>query len=267
MAKRAAEMEKASNGTCSISPSTIGSTDSYGIKALMDIKPGETMMQETTVVDAIGDYSDRCTVCCVVVVAPNWMLLKCCKLRVCSTQCAKLASRHYHKATCGSRTVSRWSAPASSTAPTYAARERLMQKFFAILVQDQQSSLLNPIVNQLMAPYSDTQTVGFNFKIDIVTRFELLQTLGVDIFANHEYDTWVFHTIAARIQNNAHHGASVEPHQLLALHPLYSIFNHSCARNAFWEPRDDQVNSLFVTATKNIKGEEIFISYHGVDDL
>jgi SET domain-containing protein len=119
-----------------------------------------------------------------------------------------------------------------------------------------------------MAPYSDTQTVGFNFGIDIVTRFEFLQTLGIDIFANQEYDTWVLHTIAARIQNNAHHGASVEPHQLLALHPLYSFFNHSCARNAFWEPREDQVNSLFVTATTKIKrGEEIFISYHGVEDL
>jgi hypothetical protein len=268
ISKRTAEMEQASNGQCSISPSTIGPADSYGVKALKDIEPGETIMQETTVVVAIGDYSGRCTVCCVVIAAQKGILLKCCKLRVCSAHCAKQATRHFHRSTCERGIPIKWRGPASTNTPTYAARERLMEKVLAILVQGRQGPFDSPLINQLMAPYDDTEVVGFHFGIDIVSKFEFLQNLGVDIFANPQYDTWVLHTIAARIQNNVHHGADVEPNQLLALHPLYSFFNHSCARNASWLAWENEVNRVSVTAIKRIrKGEEIFIQYHGVESL
>ena len=266
--KRKAEMEKASSGNCSVTPSTIGPADSYGVKALEDIEPGEIVLLETTAVVAISDYSDRCTVCCVAIAVQKGVLLKCCKMRVCSAICAKQATRHFHRSTCGTGIPIKWRGPASTNTPTYAARERLMEKVLAILVQGRQAPLDSPLINQLMAPYDSTEVVGFHFGVDIVSKFEFLQTLGVDIFADPRYDTWVLHTITARLQNNVHHGANVEPKQLLALHPLYSFFNHSCARNASWLAWENEVNRLSVTAIKPIrKGDEIFIQYHGVEAL
>lgn len=110
---------------------------------------------------------------------------------------------------------------------------------------------------------------------NIVVPQRILLTLGVDIFKDLRYDTWVLQTIWARIRNNAFGGVQEGPMGSLTsfwVGPLYSFMNHSCEPNA--ESDDVAVTyrpvtaPIFRSSTKAIiatreirRGEEISVSY------
>jgi hypothetical protein len=56
--------------------------------------------------------------------------------------------------------------------------------------------LENPNIAQMM-PSRDTKnsTVAWNFTSMVIAPIEILQTLGVDVFANEQWDSWVVMTI------------------------------------------------------------------------
>jgi hypothetical protein len=107
--------------------------------------------------------------------------------------------------------------------------------------------------------------------VDVPQR--ILTTLGVDIFKDLRYDTWVLQTIWARMVNNQHGGVEAR-----SVNPLYSFINHSCEPNAEARGLDKtypaqsapvlESSALAIIARRDIKpGEEIYISYLDGHDL
>jgi hypothetical protein len=107
--------------------------------------------------------------------------------------------------------------------------------------------------------------------VDVPQR--ILTTLGVDIFKDLRYDTWVLQTIWARMVNNQHGGVEAR-----SVNPLYSFINHSCEPNAEARGLDKtypaqsapvlESSALAIIARRDIKpSEEIYISYLDGRDL
>ena len=129
-------------------------------------------------------------------------------------------------------------------------------------MQSKNQPLNVPIVNQLVDSYSGMEITVFNIRTEIVDCFKFLQGLGVDIFADQRFDTWVLHTVTAMLVNNTHAGDDRRADGLLAVHSLFSFLNHSCIPNVYWELRNDQVNTRVIKAQRDIRqGEELYVSY------
>lgn len=56
---------------------------------------------------------------------------------------------------------------------------------------------------RLTPSYRTTVYKSFCLEKDITILMEVLQNFGIDIFANHNFDTWVLFEIHARVINNS----------------------------------------------------------------
>jgi hypothetical protein len=227
-------MNEASNGKCSIMNSaktgSASSADAFGIVALKDISEDATVFEDASFIVAFEAYKGRYTVCCCVLLPANESHSNTVKLRVCSAACGKVASGSFHKAVCGTRIVNKWQTSSKSNNSSKAIGWSLVERVLAVAMQSKNQPLNVPIVNQLVAPYSGTEITAFSFRPAIVDCFKFLQDLGVDIFADRGLIPWVLHTVTARLVNNAHAGDDRITDGLLAVHSLFSFFNHSCIR-------------------------------------
>ena len=138
----------------------------------------------------------------------------------------------------------------------------------------------------------DPNQQGFPFGMisNIIVPFDILESLGVNIFRNLDFDTWVIQLVLRKLLVNA---ISWRPTRLstdlprgpsqLYISTAFSFFEHSCIaspdRNADWgwdysgyenvALNAPVPNRIIVTALKDIdKGEEIRLSYFStaVDD-
>jgi len=96
----------------------------------------------------------------------------------------------------------------------------------------------------------------FVLEDDIAIMNDMLQQLGIDIFANPDFDTWVLFALRARVDNNCW---SNPIHTCIS--PLFSLFNHSCEPNARWATQADGT-TLIVTVEQDVsQGEQLFLIY------
>lgn len=85
---------------------------------------------------------------------------------------------------------------------------------------------------------------------------DALQRFGIDIFANHAYDTWVLFALRRRLSNNSWSSPIA-----MALSPIFSLFNHSCEPNCEWKSKRDH-RTLEVRVERDVaKGEQLFVEY------
>lgn len=112
-------------------------------------------------------------------------------------------------------------------------------------------------INRLTSSRTD-RIRNFSLENDIAIPNDALQQFGADIFANHNYDTWVLFTLRARIANNS---CSDPIH--ISIFPLFSLFNHSCEPNLQWSTERAH-HTMIVKANKAIaEGEQMFVEYDG----
>ena len=133
-------------------------------------------------------------------------------------------------------------------------------RFLLCSIQDGESHPLDhSLIARLIPTYRNNSTHReiFALEDDIAIPNKALQQFGIDIFANHNYDTWILFTIAARVANNSCGSPIAE-----CLNPLFSLFNHSCEPNVEWSTSGDH-RTILVKAGMDIKaGEQLFVQYN-----
>jgi hypothetical protein len=235
----------------------------FGVVATEDLGRNEILLADHTALSAVDDPADRCPCCCGILTV-NFVTLKCCSTRYCSRYCADRALATYHLAVCG-KPLSRFEKAyrKNLATPDRAADEMLFLRVLAGTLQHSTIHPLHtPVVKQLTAMYDGKKHQPFDLETNIIGSFKMLTRLGVDIFADHKFDTWVLQTLRARIGNNSRE-YSVNGHAHIAINPLYSFFNHSCDPNVKWA--DDKLNHSstirMYTLHRVKEGEELFINY------
>jgi hypothetical protein len=185
----------------------------------------------------------------------------------CSDKCAHDALKLFHLAVCGRSYPNFQFLINNNPELDCDSLSRLyhLLRFLATIVQNPSPNPLGvSIINQLTAPYGGDYLAPFDFEEAVLISTAVLQDLGIDVFANQAYNTWIIQTIMARIHNNRS-GDDDEYGSWHAIHFLFAFFNHSCRPNVEWHNWiDDRANMMRVTATKDVlTGEQLTISYDG----
>lgn len=278
------ELDELSESRCVIEPcpylsSTLapyhpgGLSSSYGVYATESLSKDELLFEEATVLCGSESGSlDRCYGC-----ASDLTVLTSrvtCREKVfCSRSCL-LEIREM----CGFPFHDNYQPPDSSLGfhqnTTHTkdkdAGRNLVARVFATTVkftnQRSQNHPLNaPLIVRLTTNYN--KKTNFSLSTNIIEPIEILKALGVDIFSNVRYDSWVVQTVLARIEVNSRQCDPSGPH-LVAINSLYSFFNHSCSPNVKVEDDPSGSSELIVSTTRDINPyEELCITYLNEDQL
>jgi len=295
-----------SNGKCTVGPSKIRErldmhdaennplpVTELGVFAARRIEPNEPILLDWTPAGALDDAEGRCDACFSVLedvdrvaVEGNTdsdgpVALHCgCEVRFCCFDCAQVSAKLYHKSVCGcDLTIFQNASKLDLAAPKTAARTLLWLRVLAEIIQSEVTEpLKHPRIAQLMPAYGDFY--DFEYHFHIVRPIQILQSLGIDVFRDLEFDTWVMHTLIARLHNNAITYSieeRISPSRTLInsklevqhVNQLYSLFNHSCEPNARTTVNGRQCSTTTIlTAMKQVeKGEELFVSYLSEEQL
>lgn len=262
---------KVASKNCTVSRSTIRSVvaehssidrdiDVLGVTATKGIRAGETVLLDSTFTGVMGDVN-RCETCCGVV---GTNTNPCCNVLYCSEVCAKVALENFHPALCGKDFTSFHAAAKLATLTTdFALSSLLLLRTLANSIQENPTHPLHSSVLKRLTPtygLKEPQLIIYNFNEHVIAPINMLLELGIDIFADSRYDSWVIHTMRCRLQNNKH-GQTLDDVCGTAVGPLYSMFNHSCDPSVDWR-HDNDNNTLTMFAERDIReGEEMFISY------
>lgn len=234
-------------------------SDYYGMFAKTDIKRGHMIFKEGTVIFAAT--TGRCPACCRSLNSTPH-LSECCQTPYCTTRCANLAARTYHASIC-KKDFSFLKESKSSN--TIILQEQV--RVFALILQENASHpLKSTILAPLHAQLGPDNLMAASLKGTIIPTIKTLRELGIDIFADEKWDTWVLFIILARLANNHRADNLSNDGFLEAINPLYSFINHSCDPNAQYAGASDD-SSVTILAIKPIaKGEEICVSYLDSND-
>jgi hypothetical protein len=106
----------------------------------------------------------------------------------------------------------------------------------AIAVQGTEEHALDVhVIRQLTANNHPQLTYGnrfiFGLKPNVILHTMVLGQLGIDIYANRNYDTWVIQIFITRLETNSSGGPKCGRF-LRGIQPNHSFMNHSSAPNA-----------------------------------
>ncbi|KAL9576061.1 MAG: hypothetical protein Q9212_007419, partial [Teloschistes hypoglaucus] len=237
------------------------SHDVFGIFATRKIKPGEILFEDRTVLGSCSVsasapstlpeeyvHNVRARLCenCYGTTYSE-ITASCCNTYYCSFHCRDIALACYHKVLCGKDFT--WLFDDCKRLPrSVAGNGALWLRILAICVQSGLHPLEHPIIARLTPNYVP---VGRKWSFTNMTKhpFEILGQLGINACKDERYDSWVLHTIWARVLNNKclertcnlgnnnnnpeNNNNSENPHyDLNVISPMYSFFNHNCEPNA-----------------------------------
>ncbi|KAE8445992.1 hypothetical protein EG329_012631 [Mollisiaceae sp. DMI_Dod_QoI] len=220
--------------------------DCIGVIATRDIIAGETVLIDAMSSGSVGVDADPggCPTCCAGPVKNFWN--SCCSVLYCSQNCADVAIKTFHGSICGKDFEYLYTAARKATETTdFSLDALLLMRVLALtLEEDAEHPLKSTVLVRLTPAYGfkEPNLIIFNFEDHIQVPISILQTLGIDIFTNPSYDTWVLHTIKCRLQNNKH-GQTLGDWPGTSISGLYKV-------------------TMFATRDCK-KGEDLCISYIG----
>jgi hypothetical protein len=266
-----ASARRNSGGTCFVGKSKIRGkeTDVLGIFAQIYLPADMRFLHDITTLCADDGSVKACSTCCKALSLGAYLPSNCCEMRFCSKTCWDRAEV-YHKLQCGRDLKNYDNARACPLVSAEKVTEdRALLRVLATLVGENASHpLQSTALGALTVSYDGEDPERFSLVADIVRPIDMLTRLGVDVFANPAYDTWVVMTILARIRNNSRE-SYVEGRHVIAINPLFSFFNHSCDPNVVDDTNENDTSStLTMRTTRRVKAkEELFISYLHEDSL
>jgi hypothetical protein len=257
--------------TCYLAPSTLPSTGDVvlGMFAARDMQRGELILLDRTATGASSNIDSTGCDNCFRHVNGLPIEASCCKAIYCSIECRRLAFITYHNILC--KQDFKWlQEPAKGLGHNASPlRPLLMLRFLATCLQAgvHKHPLDHPSIARLQSLADRSHVDVFTYTESVTNPIRILQQLGVDVFANHNFDTMVLHTIWTRIANNK--AGSVDPRcgfiDEISLH--LPLFNHSCEPNVEWRRQDGATTIRFFAKRDVEQDEELFSSYLEVGDM
>lgn len=238
---------------------SLSQNDVFGVVATRNIALAETVLIDRTVAGVICSIG-RCATCCSNL--SGSIANSCCTVEYCSNACAKTALETFHPPLCRKDFTYLFDAAESAELSSDISLDSLLLlRVLALAIHEGAAHPLNTsLLARLTPAYQIDNLIIFNFPDHIVTPIRILQELGIDVFTNSAYDTWVIHTMRCRLQNNKH-GQTLDELHGTAVNPLYSMFNHSCAPSIGWEHEGNSSTLRLFAERPIMEGEELFISY------
>lgn len=247
---------------------TASNTDGYGIIptnkqlglfAKDDIKPGETVLNEFSLLAANNRLKESlCDACSselpplneksTVVGCPE-----CDDIMFCNEDCLERAQEAYHPSVCDKDidTIAKDPDPREKTFALYLlllsralamsatqGKHPLELREVKYIWGDFLPSASNAVPLSLNAPPPPVWTLPFSFEYNISGPLHVLEKMDIDIFTSLAYyDLWVFNTLYSKFRGTA--SARVNKRnghpEIAAVHPLWCLANHDCDPNVQWE--------------------------------
>ena len=238
-----------------------------GVFAKEDLDRKEMILDETSILTANNRLQDAlCDACSADLPtldsenAQNTVSCPDCEVIFCSQRCFDAASEGYHPALCGMDVegIAKETSPNESADALYSL---LLLRSFAMAqtqgchpldlkeVKYVWGDFIKSALADEHAPPKDglelfrdaAKTLPFSFEYNIRLPFHMLEKMDIDIFANQQYDVWVFNTLYAKFRGTASarlsgsEGGPIRGPEVGAVHPMWCLANHSCDPNVEWE--------------------------------
>ncbi|KAF2214556.1 hypothetical protein CERZMDRAFT_110186 [Cercospora zeae-maydis SCOH1-5] len=238
-----------------------------GVFAKVDIEPGEIVLNETSLLTANNKLQDAlCDACSAGLPEmgsagwENAVVCDDCEVVFCSDWCFESARGSYHPALCGQdvEAIAKDVPPAQAADSLYSL---LLLRALAMAETQEVHPLELPGIRYIWGDFSPTpdvdsptyqdlespasclvpRTLPFSFENNVRLPFHMLEKMDVDIFANTQYDVWVFNTLYAKFRGTASarlsglDGRAIRGPEVSAVHPMWCLANHSCDPNVSWE--------------------------------
>lgn len=245
-----------------------------GVFAKEDIQPGESVLQETSLLTANNRLQDAlCDACSRDIEREGLQrddaaMCEDCSAIFCSQECLDMANELYHPAICDRDvdSIAKDVPPAQAADSLYLL---LLLRSFALAETQEVHPLELKEVKYIWGDYhfcdvSSTwkspvagedafadlpQTLVFSFDSSVVLPFHMLTKMDINIFTEHRrYDVWIFNTLYAKFRGTASARLSGVSRtasglklgrrrgpEVSAVHPCWCLANHSCDPNVQWE--------------------------------
>ncbi len=280
------------SSNCSLAPRRFSSESSskaegFGVYANADVKPGSKVFEDQTILGATDTSSSApssfrnsgiCDNCCGSLPRSSKQRIKCkhCSALYCSEYCHTAALMFNHQAMCGQNYDWLFKGLRGMDPNRHEMSGPMWLRVLSTCVQSDCHPLDHPLIARLV-PHSDTagNPRAWTLRHNIIRPNKILLQLGVDIFQDLRYDTWVLQNVGIRLTTNQHGRRTKNGRPIRAVSSLYSFLNHSCEPNAEWkcaQVKDGatahESTTIIVSTTRSIKnGEEICIDYNDVGHI
>lgn len=230
-----------------------------GLFATDDIHPGETVLEEISVLTVNNRLKDAlCDVCSTVLppLGKNSTVVgcpDCYDIMFCNEDCLNLALETYHPAICEKDvdTISKDPDPKESPNALYLlllARALAMSatqevhpldlKEVKFIWGDFLDSASNAVPISPKSEPPPVWTLPFSFSSNISTPLHILEKMDIDIFAElASYDLWILNTLYSKFRGtaSARVNTTTGMPEVAAVHPMWCLANHDCDPNVQWE--------------------------------
>jgi hypothetical protein len=246
-------------------------TTQLGIFAKHDLPPGARIFSETSLVAAAARADDPfCDACCAPLepLSPEHEPCPDCDAVFCSAECLDAGAAH-HAPVCGAD-VDAFARDAPIEDAADALYVRLLLRCLAVAAGSHRHPLeaqpLMLICGDFDPPRASTsgpnggedpfrgrpRTLPFSFRSNILLPINALEKMDVDVFASPLSQTWVANTLFAKIRATASARQDARGRPAVgAVHPIWSLANHSCDPNVAWQWTDGSMR--FIVREKRVR--------------
>jgi hypothetical protein len=233
-------------------------TKQLGVFAKEELIPGQRIFSESSIITAARRmHDDFCDGCCAPLTSASLIHQQCpdCEAVFCSNNC--FMDSVYHSAVCGTDTdsLSRDAPPGEAADALYflllfrtlaiaasCNQHPLEEQPLMLICGDfdrvppQKDSSGNSIEKTTDPFHGKPRNLPFSFYSNILLPLNILEKMDINIFTTSWSSTWVINTIYAKLRATASARQNSQGcPEIVALHPIWCLANHSCDPNVMWE--------------------------------